>query len=105
MSAGHKLDLKMVRLPSGAGHDAMIAAQAGIPTAMLFVPSIDGLSHCPQERTRISDIVKAIHVVVGTLEALANKYRDFPTAAERALSQNQTDPRPTLTAGTLRLNE
>jgi len=40
------------RLVSGAGHDAMVLAAAGVPTAMLFVRSLDGgVSHCRQERT------------------------------------------------------
>lgn len=35
-------------LNSGAGHDAQIFGQV-IPTAMLFVPSLNGRSHCPEE--------------------------------------------------------
>jgi acetylornithine deacetylase/succinyl-diaminopimelate desuccinylase-like protein len=38
------------RLVSGAGHDAMVLAAAGVPTAMLFVRSLNGgVSHCPEE--------------------------------------------------------
>lgn len=36
-------------LPSGAGHDAGVLAQAGIPTAMLFVRNPSGISHSPHE--------------------------------------------------------
>jgi allantoate deiminase len=36
---------------SGAGHDAMVFAQAGHPTLMLFVPSRGGISHSPDEFT------------------------------------------------------
>jgi allantoate deiminase len=39
-----------LRLPSGAGHDAMVLARH-IPAAMLFVPSRGGLSHTPDEFT------------------------------------------------------
>lgn len=39
------------RLPSGGGHDAMNFQLAGIPTGMLFVPSVDGVSHNPAEET------------------------------------------------------
>ncbi len=39
------------RLPSGGGHDAMNFQLAGIPTGLLFVPSIDGVSHNPNEET------------------------------------------------------
>ena len=37
-----------MRLPSGAGHDAMVLAHH-LPAAMLFVPSRGGLSHTPDE--------------------------------------------------------
>ena len=37
-----------LRLPSGAGHDAMVLAHH-VPAAMLFVPSRGGLSHTPEE--------------------------------------------------------
>jgi allantoate deiminase len=39
-----------LRMPSGAGHDAMVLAHH-IPAAMLFVPSRGGLSHTPEEFT------------------------------------------------------
>jgi allantoate deiminase len=38
-------------MASGAGHDAMIFAGAGIPALMLFVPSKGGISHHPDELT------------------------------------------------------
>lgn len=50
---------------SGAGHDSLEIGQK-IPTAMLFIPSIGGRSHCPAEFTRYSDIAKAA-VVMGDL--------------------------------------
>jgi acetylornithine deacetylase/succinyl-diaminopimelate desuccinylase-like protein len=39
-----------MRMPSGAGHDAMVLGRH-IPTAMLFVPSRGGVSHNPDEYT------------------------------------------------------
>jgi allantoate deiminase len=39
-----------MRLPSGAGHDAQVLARR-VPTAMVFVPSADGISHSPDEFT------------------------------------------------------
>jgi hydantoinase/carbamoylase family amidase len=39
-----------LRLPSGAGHDAMVLAHH-VPAAMLFVPSRGGISHSPEEYT------------------------------------------------------
>ena len=41
-------------MPSGAGHDAQII-NALCPTAMIFAPSVNGRSHCPEEFTRIED--------------------------------------------------
>ncbi len=44
--------LAVAELPSGAGHDAMVLAAAGVPTGLLFVRSLaDGASHCPEEET------------------------------------------------------
>jgi N-carbamoyl-L-amino-acid hydrolase len=40
------------RLPSGPLHDASEIARAGIPTVMLFVQSLQGLSHTKEEDTR-----------------------------------------------------
>ncbi len=47
------------RMPSGAGHDAMILASQ-VPTAMLFVQSPGGLSHCPEESVREDDVAAAL---------------------------------------------
>ena len=57
-------------LPSGAGHDAMIAAQAGIRTAMLFVPSKFGLSHNPNEYTDCKFICDAVRIQANVLRRL-----------------------------------
>ncbi len=51
-----KLGIPHQRLPSGAGHDSRITQLAGIPTAMLFTPSIDGISHSPEEETPIESV-------------------------------------------------
>jgi len=59
------------RLVSGAGHDAMILASAGVPTAMLFVRSLNGgASHSPDELSSAEDIALAIHVLTKALERL-----------------------------------
>ena len=53
---------KVLDLPSGAGHDSL--AMAGkVPTAMLFVPSHNGRSHCPEEQTDAEALVTACKVV------------------------------------------
>ena len=46
-----ELGLPHRRMTSGAGHDAMEFARAGVPTLMVFVPSRGGISHSPDEFT------------------------------------------------------
>jgi hydantoinase/carbamoylase family amidase len=48
------------RLPSGPLHDATSMARAGIPTTMLFVQSLRGLSHNPAEDTREEHLELAV---------------------------------------------
>ncbi len=50
-----------VKMPSGAGHDAMITARR-IPSGMLFVPSIGGRSHDISENTSDDDIRRGLRV-------------------------------------------
>jgi len=50
-----------IRMPSGAGHDAMVFAPR-IPSAMMFVPSIDGRSHDVSENTSEADIRRGLRV-------------------------------------------
>jgi allantoate deiminase len=60
--------LPIVELPSGAGHDAAVLAGAGVPTAMLFVRSLNGgISHSPQEQSAPEDIDLAVDVLAGAL--------------------------------------
>jgi N-carbamoyl-L-amino-acid hydrolase len=47
-------------LPSGPLHDASAMARAGIPTVMLFVQSLRGLSHTPLEDTREEHVAQAV---------------------------------------------
>ena len=63
--------LPVVELPSGAGHDAAILAAAGVPTAMLFVRSLNGgVSHCPEEASSPEDVALAVDVLTAALKAL-----------------------------------
>ena len=52
-----------VDMPSGAGHDAMVFSRH-MPSAMLFVPSIGGISHHWTENTSDEDIVMGARVYV-----------------------------------------
>jgi N-carbamoyl-L-amino-acid hydrolase len=54
---------KSLRMPSGAGHDAQILATI-MPSGMLFVPSIGGISHHWTENTADADIVTGAEVFV-----------------------------------------
>jgi hypothetical protein len=68
-----ELKIETEEIPSGAGHDAMYAHKIGIPTSMIFIKSIDGLSHTPEEFTPIGDIVRAID-----LQAAILQHPEFP---------------------------
>jgi acetylornithine deacetylase/succinyl-diaminopimelate desuccinylase-like protein len=55
-------------LVSGAGHDAMVLAAAGVPTGMLFVRSLNGgVSHCPDELSALEDVALAADALVPAL--------------------------------------
>ena len=60
------------RLYSGAGHDAQFMASY-IPSAMIFVPSINGKSHCEEEETTFEDCVKGADVLLETVLNLQTK--------------------------------
>ncbi|MNI94204.1 Allantoate amidohydrolase [compost metagenome] len=50
-------------MPSGAGHDSQIF-QPACPTAMIFVPSQQGISHNPREFTTETDLMNGFRVLV-----------------------------------------
>lgn len=51
------------RMPSGPLHDAAEVARAGVPTAMLFVQSLRGLSHTKEEDTRTEHLELAVQAL------------------------------------------
>jgi len=55
-----------MRLPSGAGHDAQMMAKLG-PMGMIFVPSVDGISHSPRELTTWPDCANGANVLLQTI--------------------------------------
>jgi len=59
-------DLSARRMPSGAGHDAQMFARI-CPTAMVFVPSVNGISHNVTEFTEPHDIEAGANVLLGTM--------------------------------------
>jgi beta-ureidopropionase / N-carbamoyl-L-amino-acid hydrolase len=60
-----------MRFPSGPGHDAGIVARV-VPTGMLFVPSINGISHAPDEFTDAASLERGanalLHAVLRLME-------------------------------------
>lgn len=61
-----ELGFSRVTMFSGAGHDAGIIA-AKTQVGMIFVPSRDGRSHCPEEFTELTDILPGISVLLETV--------------------------------------
>ncbi len=55
-------------MDSGALHDAAEVARAGIPTVMLFVQSLGGVSHVKREDTREEDLVLAVKALASSVE-------------------------------------
>jgi len=64
------LGLSTRRMPSGAGHDAQMM-QRLCPTAMIFVPSVAGLSHNVKEHTEAADLVAGAEVLLNLMLELA----------------------------------
>ena len=60
------------RMPSGAGHDAQMLARV-CPTGMVFVPSVNGLSHNPAEHTDAADIEAGTNVLLQVMLALTDE--------------------------------
>ena len=53
-------------MPSGAGHDAQDMAVI-TPTGMIFIPSIDGISHSPEEYSTPESIIKGANVLLNSV--------------------------------------
>ncbi|OZM71148.1 Zn-dependent hydrolase [Amycolatopsis antarctica] len=64
--AADRLGFRRFALPSGAGHDAQVIGRVA-PAAMIFVPSIGGLSHVPAEDTAPWHLVAGADVLLQTV--------------------------------------
>jgi beta-ureidopropionase / N-carbamoyl-L-amino-acid hydrolase len=60
------------RMTSGAGHDAQMIARIA-PSAMIFVPSLGGISHNPSERTSDADLVAGANILLDVVTRLASR--------------------------------
>lgn len=65
-----ELKIDSLDMPSGAGHDSVPISKK-IPSAMIFVPSIGGISHAMAEKTSEEDMVRGVEL----LEKLLEKFR------------------------------
>lgn len=68
--AARKRGLAAKRMTSGAGHDAQMIARIA-PSAMIFVPSIGGISHNPREHTPDADLVVGANILLDVVSHLA----------------------------------
>jgi beta-ureidopropionase / N-carbamoyl-L-amino-acid hydrolase len=62
------LGLTRQRMPSGAGHDAQEIAHIA-PMAMIFIPSVGGISHSPREFSKPDDITNGANVLLNAVIA------------------------------------
>lgn len=65
-SVSGELGYASLLMPSGASHDASPLARV-MPTGMLFVPSVGGVSHCMEEFSENDDMVKGATVLANAL--------------------------------------
>lgn len=69
-SQARALGLSVIRMTSGAGHDAQMMARI-CPAAMIFTPSREGVSHNPREYTSPEALEAGANVLLGAMTALA----------------------------------
>ena len=70
-SAGNR-NITTRRITSGAGQDAQMMARI-CPTAMIFVPSVEGISHNPKEFTKETDLENGANILLDVLIELSSK--------------------------------
>ena len=68
-AAAARRGVRARRMTSGAGHDAQMLARI-CPAAMIFVPSVGGISHNPREHTADGDLVLGVEVLMDTVWTL-----------------------------------
>lgn len=69
--ATRQMGLKQMEFKSGAGHDVQIMSSHGIPSGLIFIPSVEGISHRPEEYTKEEDIVNGLNVLAMTIKNLS----------------------------------
>ena len=67
-----KLGYRTTTMPSGAGHDAQ-TMQHLAPSGLIFVPSVGGISHAPEEHTPWPDVERGANLLLHGIMALATR--------------------------------
>jgi N-carbamoyl-L-amino-acid hydrolase len=73
-AAAKDLGYASMRLPSGAGHDAVYMAPTG-PIGMIFIPCLNGRSHCPEESIEPAQLLDGTRVLYQTVLELDRALR------------------------------
>ncbi|GLC89671.1 Zn-dependent hydrolase [Lysinibacillus piscis] len=69
----NELEIPYCPINSGAGHDAMVFSDF-TAAAMLFIPSKDGLSHCPEEWSDSAHIANVVHIFYEAAKKLTESH-------------------------------
>lgn len=70
--SAEKRKISCIRMTSGAGQDAQMMAMI-CPTAMIFIPSKDGISHNKNEFSSVSDIENGANILLDIIRSLSEK--------------------------------
>ena len=73
--ATDQLDLSGLQMISGAGHDAQILG-AKYPAGMIFIPSLNGVSHSIEEYSSPAQVVNGTNVLLNSVLALISLWRE-----------------------------
>ena len=66
INATNELNYSFKKMPSGAGHDAQDMAII-VPSGMIFIPSVDGISHSPKEFSSDEAVYKGTNILLNTI--------------------------------------
>ena len=72
INAANELNYSFKKMPSGAGHDAQDMAII-VPSGMIFIPSVDGISHSPKEFSSDESVYKGANILLNTILKLDKK--------------------------------
>ncbi|WP_050464664.1 Zn-dependent hydrolase [Herbaspirillum autotrophicum] len=73
--AAGALQYQTMRMPSGAGHDAVYMAPTG-PIGMIFIPCLNGRSHCPEEWIEPAQLLDGTRVLYQTVLELDRRLQE-----------------------------